>query len=121
MSASPNQSSVVERLAEWKRLEDAFHDAMPDQGDQGDGGAAGRAMCQFLYDNAESFRDTILSLQEQLARAREALADIQLHACNHGGWVENDSWAGTCHIHEIATAGLARSTLSPNHSRRAET
>ncbi len=51
-----SRPDVVELVAEWKRLEDAFHDAVPDQGDPGDGGVAGRALCQFIYDNSDALR-----------------------------------------------------------------
>jgi hypothetical protein len=37
---------------------------------------------------------------------REALENIQLHACNHGGWVENDPMKGVSTIHDWATEAL---------------
>jgi hypothetical protein len=57
-------------------------------------------------------------LRDAIARAREegrvealtlalpALEEIQLQATNHGGWVENDAWAGVCRIHDMATAAI---------------
>ena len=54
MDKEPDLSMLV---AEWKRLEDVFHDALPQgQGEPGDGGVAGRALCQFLYDNSDVLR-----------------------------------------------------------------
>ncbi len=50
---------------------EAFHDALPrGQGETGDGGVAGKAMCQMFYDNA----DAILSaLRQPAPRADDAL------------------------------------------------
>jgi hypothetical protein len=41
-------------------------------------------------------------------RIREALEAIQLHATNHGGWVESDPWKGVCHIHDLASEALTK-------------
>lgn len=48
---------------------------------------------------------------------RDALEQIQLLACNHSGWVENDAWGGICEIHRVATAGIALEPVSPNKCR----
>jgi hypothetical protein len=56
-----------ELIAEWKRLEDAFHDSLPDQGDPGDP-AAGKALCQFLYDNSPHIRAALQSRADDVER-----------------------------------------------------
>ena len=56
--------SICERLREWERLETAFHDSLPNQGECGDP-AHGKALCQFLYDNSAEFR-TLIETQAAL-------------------------------------------------------
>lgn len=56
---------LLELLDEWERLEGAFHDNLPSQGEAGDP-SHGKALCQFLYDNAETFRAALRAkAQEQ--------------------------------------------------------
>jgi hypothetical protein len=82
----PTTDTPIERLKgllpEWERLENAFHDAVPDQGDPGDGGVAGRALCQFLYDHSETIRATIEHLpsageRERLRAALRLIAETE--------------------------------------------
>lgn len=55
--AKEQAAGVTDLVREWERLEQAFHDGLPaGQGETGDGGVAGRALCQFLYDNSEKLR-----------------------------------------------------------------
>lgn len=64
----------VERLvAEWKRLEDVFHDNLPSQGECGDP-SHGKALCQFLYDNSETLRAALLvSNRREVERLEQRL------------------------------------------------
>lgn len=59
MPQQPIHADVERLVAEWKRLEDAFHDNLPDQGECGDP-SHGKALCQFLYDNSETLRAALL-------------------------------------------------------------
>ena len=77
-----------ELLREWQRLEDAFHDALPNQGECGDP-APGKALCQFLYDNSEVIRNRIPSLNAQLERMREALEPFA-DKVEYVDWLEAD-------------------------------
>jgi hypothetical protein len=75
-------------LETWLRLETAFHDNLPNQGEPGDT-AYGKALCQFLYDNSETIRSRILALSERidvleaenaaLREKRRALAHFEAH------------------------------------------
>ena len=50
---SVNQRARLSR--ELRDHIDAFHDVLPQaQGETGDGGMAGKALCQWVYDNAEA-------------------------------------------------------------------
>lgn len=44
---------------------------------------------------------------DKVERARDLLENIQLQACNHGGWVENNPMDGVSVIHDWATEALA--------------
>jgi hypothetical protein len=68
---------TAELLAEWKRLEDAFHDSLPNQGEPGDPGH-GKALCQFLYDNSETLRTALSSTPSDTGdELREALTEAR--------------------------------------------
>ena len=53
-----NREEMLKLLAEWERLETAFHDNLPNQGETGDP-AHGKALCQFLYDHSEEIRSAL--------------------------------------------------------------
>lgn len=58
----------IELAAELERAIEAFHDALPGgQGETGDHGKAGRALCQLFYDNS----DTIIAALRQSGGWRE--------------------------------------------------
>lgn len=78
LQPSPSTAGEVEKLlSEWQRLEDAFHDALPQgQGETGDGGVAGRALCQFLYDNSERLRSALSSPSVEMREALEKAIEL---------------------------------------------
>ena len=52
----------------------AFHDGLPQgQGETGDGGAAGKALCQWVYDNAEGLAARFAALEAEKAELVEAV------------------------------------------------
>ncbi len=74
---------------------EAFHDALPrGQGETGDGGVAGKAMCQMFYDNA----DAILSaLRQPAPRADDALREALKPFADCCEWIDDsesdEEWA----------------------------
>lgn len=60
-------------LAEQIRLAiERFHDGLPQgQGDTGDGGVAGKAMCQLFYDRSDEIIEALQSQRDLEAAARD--------------------------------------------------
>lgn len=84
-----------EMLTEWKRLEDAFHDNLPNQGECGDP-AHGKALCQFLYDNSETIRAAMSTASQPPAEdaVRRAIERSERHTKNV--LLEDPSCTRTC-------------------------
>jgi hypothetical protein len=95
--SQPMTSSPItdEMIAEWKRLEKAFHDNLPNQGECGDP-SHGKALCQFLYDNSETIREAlmrssapaVMGMEEMVERAARALAKADGKDPDAPAWVE---------------------------------
>ena len=85
---------------ELERLIEAFHNAMPQgQGENGDGGAAGKALCQFVYDRSDDIaaalrqpdqrHPSVIACEDyfrHLQPVPDAAAAIQSLTAERDGW-----------------------------------
>ncbi len=103
----PSTPSEIEAMvAEWTRLEAAFHDALPSaQGEPGDRGVAGRALCQWLYDNSGVLREALARTAQAPAIGREDLKAVI--GTKRRDWISSHGTKGMGIDDAIADAILA--------------